>query len=68
MTDLPDRLLKLSQVMEIVGLGRTMVYRLIREGKFPAPYKPGGYSSRWSENDIREWLGKVDEERRQRAA
>lgn len=51
-----DRLLRLSQVMEIAGIGRTMVYRLIRRGEFPQPYKPGGYASRWSQAEVTAWF------------
>lgn len=68
MNEPPDRLLKLAQVLEIVGLGRSMVYRLIRAGEFPSPHKPGGFASRWSEAEIRAWRSKVDDERRERAA
>lgn len=51
----PDRLLKLEKVREITGLGKTMIYRLIRAGSFPQPFKPGGYASRWSEDEILAW-------------
>ncbi len=50
-----DRLLKLDEVKDIVGLGKTMIYRLEREGKFPQRFKPGGWSSRWSEREVRAW-------------
>jgi len=50
-----DRLLKLSDVIELTGIGKTMIYRLVRQGAFPQPYKPGGYASRWSEAEIRAW-------------
>lgn len=52
----PDRLLRLSQVKEMTGLGRTMIYRLIKESKFPQQYKPGGFASRWSEAEITAWI------------
>lgn len=58
-----DRLLKLAQVMDIVGLGRSMIYRLIRNGEFPRPFKPGGYSSRWSESEVRAWCDQLKAER-----
>lgn len=51
-----DRLVKISEVMDMTGLGRTMIYRLMRESDFPKQYKPGGYSSRWSENEVRKWI------------
>jgi prophage regulatory protein len=50
-----DRLLKLSQVIEIAGIGKTMIYRLMRDGSFPQAFKPGGYASRWSEREVCEW-------------
>lgn len=51
----PDRLLRLAQVIEIAGIGKTMIYRLIRQQKFPQPFKPGGYASRWSESEVEAW-------------
>lgn len=51
-----DRLLKIDQVKDMVGLGKTFIYKLIQVGQFPAPYKPGGSASRWSENEIVDWL------------
>src|SRR5690348_4502461 len=51
-----DRLIKLSQVMDMVGLGKTRVYELIKSGDFPAPCKPGGTASRWSENAVLNWV------------
>lgn len=50
-----DRLLRLSQVIEIAGIGKTMIYRLMRQQKFPQPFKPGGYASRWSESEVTAW-------------
>lgn len=51
-----DRLLRLEQVKEIVGLGKTLIYRLVGAGEFPAPYKPVGTVARWSENEVNSWL------------
>ena len=50
-----DRLLRLAQVIEIAGIGKTMIYRLMRQQKFPQPFKPGGYASRWSESEVEAW-------------
>lgn len=51
-----DRLLKLDEVKDRVGLGKTMIYRMIGQATFPAPYKPGGAASRWSELEIDAWI------------
>jgi prophage regulatory protein len=60
-----DRLIKLTEVMNIVGLGKTMIYRLERDGRFPQHCKPGGAASRWSEAEVRAWR---DEQLAKRAA
>jgi prophage regulatory protein len=61
MTDLlNDRLLKLEQVKEITGLSKAMVYRLVGQGKFPEPCKPGGIASRWVESEVRAWRERIE--------
>lgn len=52
----PDRFLRLSQVMEMVAFGKSHIYAMISSSQFPAPRKPGGSASRWSENEILAWL------------
>lgn len=54
-----DRLIKLPEVMQIVGLGKTMIYRKVRQHSFPQPFKPTGGSTRWSEREVREWIQDV---------
>lgn len=51
-----DRLLRLADVIEIVALGRTQIYEMIKAGAFPAPYKPTEKASRWSENEVQAWV------------
>ena len=57
--DLADRLVKLPEVMRRVGLGKTMIYRLIKQGRFPAPYKLSAFAARWSEREIMRWIADV---------
>lgn len=45
----PERLLKLTEVIRRVGLGKSMIYRLISENRFPAPYKISLSAKRWSD-------------------
>lgn len=59
MTEPEDRLIPLPRVIEIAGLGKTMIYRKVREGTFPKPCKPGGSSTRWSEAEVRAWKENV---------
>ncbi len=58
-TDPPERLLKLNEVSRRVGLGKSMIYRLIQENRFPAPYKISPFASRWSDHEIVAWIDDV---------
>ena len=55
----PERFLKLEEVKRRVGLGKSMIYRLIQEGRFPAPYKLSSFASRWSDQEIVAWIDDV---------
>lgn len=54
-----DRLIRIEEVKRRVGLGKTMIYRLVHEGKFPAPYKISPSASRWSDQEIARWVDDV---------
>ena len=51
-----DRLLRLSAVQTRTALGRSTIYRLMRNGDFPEPLKIGARAVRWRESEIEEWL------------
>lgn len=51
-----DRLLNLHEVKAAVGLGKSMIYRKMREGSFPQSCKAGGCSTRWSEREVQDWI------------
>lgn len=55
----PERLIKLDEVMRRVGLGKSMIYRLISDERFPAPYKISPFASRWSEREVVAWIADV---------
>lgn len=50
-----DRLLRISEVGQMVSLSTSQIYQLVREGDFPRPLKVGA-SSRWRESDIGRWI------------
>lgn len=54
-----DRLLRIDEVKRRVGLGKTMIYRLIRQQRFPAPYKLSPFTARWSQREVVEWIDRV---------
>lgn len=56
----PDRLLRLPDVLHLTGLKRSSLYRAISTpiamgGGFPRPAKLGRASA-WPESEVREWI------------
>jgi prophage regulatory protein len=50
------RLMRLPEVLAAVGLGRDSIYRLIREGKFPAQRKLSERASAWRADEVAAWI------------
>jgi len=55
----PLRLIRLAEVCQRVGLGKTMIYELIGNGRFPKPYKITPAAARWNEREIDDWIASV---------
>lgn len=53
-----DRLIRLPEVENIIGLKRTQIYEMVKTGSFPAPVKIGG-ASRWSLRAVSAWMNKL---------
>jgi len=51
-----NKLLRLPQVMDLVGLRRTEIYRRISNGTFPSPVHLGARAVAWVESDIEAWI------------
>ncbi|WP_417518841.1 helix-turn-helix transcriptional regulator [Marinobacter sp.] len=50
-----ERLLRMSEVMNRVGLRRTAIYDKISRDEFPHPIKLGN-ASRWVESEVDAWI------------
>lgn len=50
------RLLRLPQVMEVVGLSRSTIYQLQEEGRFPKRIKLATRAVGWVEAEIQAWI------------
>jgi prophage regulatory protein len=48
-------LLRLPAVLQITGLGRSTLYKMISEGKFPAPVKLSIRASAWRDDEVGHW-------------
>ena len=42
-----------------VGLGKSKIYALIAEGRFPRPYKLTPKAARWSEREVLAWIERI---------
>ena len=59
MTDSLPAILRIQDVVKMVGLSRTSIWRRIRSGDFPQPILLGGDGSRavgWHRAEIERWL------------
>ena len=53
-----SKLLTVDEVMELLKVSRTTVYRFIRDRDFPCPIKVGPGCNRWPEAEIDDWVRK----------
>ncbi|MGV0909573.1 helix-turn-helix transcriptional regulator [Martelella sp. FOR1707] len=56
-TGTKNRLIKISEVVDRVGLSRRSVYNQIARGEFPRPVRLGAQSVAWPEAEIDAWVG-----------
>lgn len=48
-----------GEVERITGLGRSCLYKLMTNGRFPRPLKISPRAVRWPEAEIRKWVGSL---------
>lgn len=51
-----NRLIRMTELPDIVGYKPWSIYRLIREGQFPRPVKLGQRAVAWRQSDISDWI------------
>jgi prophage regulatory protein len=53
---MPDRTLRIAQVIELTGLSRSTIYAMVKSGDFPENHPIGSRAVAWREADVLEWL------------
>ena len=48
--------LRVDSVVSRIGISKTHLYRLVKEGKFPAPIKLSEHVSAWDAELVDHWL------------
>jgi len=55
-TDTPDRILRLSAVLNRTGLTRSTLYRKIQTGTFPKQVRIATRCTGWRESAVSDWM------------
>ena len=64
----PDRLLSRRAVELRAGLSRSTLYRMMRVGAFPEPFRIGPGAVRWSSAEVERWIAALPRSHGDRAA
>ncbi|CAN7470506.1 helix-turn-helix transcriptional regulator [Paraburkholderia hospita] len=57
------KILRLTGVLEAVGVKKSSIYNWVRDGKFPAPVRLGPRSVGWRQEDVEKWLASLESAR-----
>ena len=51
-----DSFIRLPKVKQLTGFGRSQIYHLIKQGKFPKQIHIGPKSVAWLDSEVSEWM------------
>jgi len=54
--ELITRFLRLPEVIHLIGLSRSQIYKMIEQGTFPAPILLSRRAVAWLDRDIHQWM------------
>ena len=49
-------ILRLPAVLELTGLSRTTIWRMVKRGEFPQPVALGARARGWRASEVQEWM------------
>ncbi|WP_367186629.1 helix-turn-helix transcriptional regulator [Rhodoferax sp.] len=52
----PDKLLRLPQVQDLTGFGKSSIYTGVKKGTFPAPYRLSARCVGWKLSALQAWI------------
>ena len=58
----PEGFVRLPRVLELLGIKKSKLWELIKDGKFPAPKKLGAKASVWDVRELREFMERLSRE------
>jgi prophage regulatory protein len=54
--NMPKKIYRLREVLGVTGLSRTVLYRLIKLGRFPAPLRLSERAVGWDSDGVEQWV------------
>ena len=51
-----SQLLRLGEVLGLLGIGKSTLYTWVAAGTFPAPLKLSPRAARWRQSDVEAWV------------
>ena len=64
----PQGVSRAKQILQLIPIGKTSFYKLVKEGKFPAPIKLGANTTVWRNADVLAWLESLEQLEQQATA
>lgn len=55
----PGMLIRLTELIELLGVSRSTIYKWVNEGTFPSPVRISERAVRWRTEDIEAWRGSL---------
>lgn len=54
-----DRFIRLPEVLHLTGLGKSSIYGLMKQGRFPIRTKFNARAAMWRESEVLTWIQQV---------
>lgn len=58
----PQGVSRAKQILQLIPIGKTSFYKLVKDGKFPQPIKLGANTTVWRNSDVLAWLDSLDQQ------
>ncbi len=50
------RYIRFKELRQLIPLGRTTIWRMMREGRFPQSRRIGKMAAAWLESEVEDWI------------
>lgn len=56
----PQGVCRAKQVLQLLPVGKTKLYQMVKDGEFPRPIKMSANTTVWRNADVLAWLEQLD--------